>query len=173
MEKEQAIHLANLFDLRTKAISSTFEINKLITRGGRLPQFHQWTNDKSVVAGYNVMKLGENNLYFLFIDWHRNDNYYLVIYSANKSTTYAEIQQIVEYEGHPHLLWKYNPLKRDGKNQQRKAYFKQVFGSTFVHIPMPTSSTEVDTFLNDLFKLSANRLKADRIPDVFPLLDLP
>lgn len=170
MEKNQAIALSNLLeDWSVESISPAFEINKLEVMDERLAGFHQWTNGKPVIAGYNILKIGEKNLYFLFIDWHRNDNYYLVIYSGNKATTHAEIQHIVEYEGKAHLLWKYNPLKRDGRNLQRKAYFKQIFGSLSIHIPLPTSSIEVESFLQNVFKLCANRVKADQIVNVFPI----
>jgi hypothetical protein len=169
MEKNQAIKLAKLFDSYGKTLSMEFEINQLETRGDRLPQFHQWANGKPVVAGFHITKMGESNHYFLLIDWHRNDNYYLVIYAGNKATTLAEIQQVVEHDGKLQLHWKYNPLKRDGKNLQRKAYFKQVFGSTSVHIPLPTSDKEVEKFLDQLFILCANRVKADRIVEVFSI----
>lgn len=170
MEKKQAMQLAHLFDSYSKSISMKFEINKLETNGDRLPHFHQWTNGKPVVAGYNITKIGEKNHYFIFIDWHRNENYYLVIYSDNKSTTLAEIQHVLEEEnGDTHLNWKYNPLKRDGQNLQRKAYFKQIFGSTTVHIPLPKSPSEVEGLIDQIFQLCANRVKADQIVDVFSI----
>lgn len=169
MEKKQAIEITDLFNSWSNSFSPTYEIDQLETKGERLSRFHQWANGKPVIAVYNVIKIGENNLYFLFIDWHRNDNYYLVIYSPNKSTTFAEIHQVVNNNGKLQLHWKYNPLKRDGMNQQRKAYFKQVFGSTSVYISLPASSGEVEPFINQLFSLCSNRVKADAIVDVFQL----
>ena len=76
-------------------------------------------------------------------------------------------RQIQEIDGVPHIVWSYMPLKRDGKNDQRKAYFKQMFGSTTVQIKLPASSLEVEVFLGQLFKLCQNRIKADRIVEVF------
>jgi hypothetical protein len=170
MEKKQAIEIIELFESWIKSNSVTFEIDRLELRGGGLSQFHQWTNGKPVAAGYNIAQISENyNLYFLFIDWHRKDNYYLVIYSPNKSTTHAEIHEVVEFEKKLQLHWKYNPLKRDGKNLQRKVYFKQVFGSTSVYIPLPSSTEQVENFINQLFRLCANRVKADGIVDVFQM----
>jgi hypothetical protein len=170
VEKRQALEIIGLLERWTKSNPLNYEIDKLELSGECLPQFHQWTNGKPVAAGYNIAKLGEHNsLYFLFIDWHRKDNYYLVIYSPSKSTTHAEIQEVVEYEGSLQLHWKYNPLKRDGKNLQRKAYFKQMFGSTSVYIPLPISAEEVENFIKQLFRLCANRVKADGIVDVFQL----
>ncbi|HYK72637.1 MAG TPA: hypothetical protein VEV44_05855 [Pseudoneobacillus sp.] len=168
MERYQAVELSGLIEAWGNSHALKFQLEKLVTVNDRLKNFHQWTKDKPVVAGYHIAKLGENHYYFLFIDWHRNDNYYLVIYSQNKSTTLAEIRQIVEYDDQIQLEWKYNPLKRDGKNDQRKAYFKQVFGSTTIYIPLPSTREEVENFINQLFKLCANRVKADRIVEVFP-----
>ena len=50
---------------------------------------------------------------------------------------------------------------------QRKAYFKQMFGSTTVQIKIPQTLLEVEGFLNQLFRLCQNRIKADKIVDVF------
>ncbi|HEY2422197.1 MAG TPA: hypothetical protein VGI04_12300 [Neobacillus sp.] len=167
MEKNQANTLANFIG---KTKSSIYQIKKLETVGGTLPKFHQWTNGKKTLAGYEVTKVDSDTSYFfLFIDWHRNDNYYLVIYAHDRSTTVAEIQQIKELEGIPHFVWMYKPFKRDGKNDQRKAFFKQMFGSTTVEIKLPSSSLEVDDFFSQAFKLCQNRIKADRIVDVFEI----
>ena len=165
MEKEQAIFLANCIE---SSNSSIYEIKKLEITGGSLQKFHQWTNGKPTLAAYEVTRPDrDTGYYFLFIDWHRNDNYYLVIYAHDRSTTCAEIRQIQEIDGVPHIVWGYKPFKRDGKNDQRKAYFKQMFGSTTVQIKLPSSLLEVEVFLGQLFKLCQNRLKADRIVDVF------
>lgn len=165
MEKDQAIFLSNCIE---KSTSSLFEIKKLSIKNGFLPGFHQWTNGKKVISGFEITRPETNTSYFfLFIDWHRNENYYLVIYTHNKSTTVAEIRQMEMIDEVPNLIWKYNPLKRDGMNQERKAYFKQTFGSTLFQIPLPKSSTDTESFFKQLFKLCQNRLKADKITEVF------
>ncbi|MEH7307705.1 hypothetical protein [Neobacillus drentensis] len=165
MEKEQALILANFIDNST---SAAFEIKTLEISGGSLVKFHQWANGKPTIAAFEVTRPdNESGYYFVFIDWHRNDNYYLVIYAHDRSTTCAEIRQIQEIDGSPHIVWTYKPFKRDGKNDQRKAYFKQMFGSTNVQIKLPSSPLEVDVFLKQLFKLCQNRIKADRIVEVF------
>jgi hypothetical protein len=165
VEKYQAEFLSNCIE---KTDSPTYEIKKLKTVGGSLPKFHQWTNRKQTLSAYEVKRIDSDTSYFfLFIDWHRNDNYYLVIYAHDKTTTIAEIRPIKEIEGIPHLVWTYKPFKRDGKNDQRKAYFKQMFGSTTVEIKLPSSSSEVEGFFNQLFQLCQNRIKADRIVEVF------
>lgn len=165
MEKDQAAYLANCIE---NAAPLLYEIKKMETVSGTLPKFHQWTNGKHTLAGFEVTRIDSNtSFYFLFIDWHRNGSYYLVIYLHNKSTTAAEIREIQEIDGIPHFIWVYRPLKRDGKNDQRRAYFKQMFGSTTVQIKLPSSSTELEKFFDQMFSLCRNRLRADKIVDIF------
>lgn len=165
MKKGQAVFLSNCIN---KSTPTLFEIKNLSTKDGLLPNFHQWTNRKKVISGYEVTELDTNASYFfIFIDWHRNENYYLVIYTHNKRTTLAELRDIDMENGYPHLIWRYNPLKRDGMNQERKAYFKQTFGSTTIQIPLPKSSSDIDLFFKSLFSLCQKRLKADKIIEIF------
>lgn len=165
MKKDEAVFMA---DLIKESRPAAYEINKMEIVNGMLPRFHQWTNGKKTIAGFDVTRVdSDTSYYYLFIDWHRNDNYYLVIYLHNKSTTAAELRMVEQVDGSSHIVWKYNPLKRDGKNDQRKAYFKQMFGSTTVQIKVPASTFEVKEFFEQLFKLCQNRIKADKIVDVF------
>ncbi|MFF2449551.1 hypothetical protein ACFVSW_21135 [Neobacillus sp. NPDC058068] len=165
MEQEQALFLANCIE---KSPPAAYEIKKLETVGGTLPKFHQWTNGKKTLAAYEVTRPAtETGYYFVFIDWHRNDIYYLVIYAHDKKTTVAELRQVEEIDEAQQIVWSYKPFKRDGKNDQRKAYFKQMFGSTTVHIKLPAAAMEVESFFEQVFKLCQNRIKADRIVDVF------
>ncbi|MGV3467403.1 MAG: hypothetical protein ACO1OT_19210 [Heyndrickxia sp.] len=166
MEKNIAIYISNQIDDCIKNNHTSYDISKMGIVGNTIHGFHQWTNGKRIIAGYHISKPEESGYYLLFIDWHRNDRYYLVIYPQNKSTTLAELQNISELDGNEVITWKYNPLKRDGKNHERKAYFKQLFGSTTIHIPIPTSYDEVGTFFDELISLCQKRIKADRIVDV-------
>lgn len=167
MDKKMAAYLCKQVDDCMKNNQTSYDIARMNTVNGTIYGFHQWTNGKSIIAGYHIAKPEEAGYYLLFIDWHRNDRYYLVIYPQNKSTTLAELQNISELEGKEVITWKYNPLKRDGKNQERKAYFKQLFDSTIIHIPIPTSCNEVGTFFDQLISLCQKRIRADRIVDIF------
>lgn len=165
MNKDEALNLA---DLIKKSRPAAYEITKMETVNESLPQFHQWTNGKQTLAGFEVTRIDTGtSFYFLFIDWHRTNNYYLVIYLHNKSTTAAELRVIEEIDRTPHIVWMYKPLKRDGKNNLRKAYFKQMFGSTTVQIKIPASPLDVEEFFNQSFRLCQNRIKADKIVDIF------
>ncbi|MET0787159.1 MAG: hypothetical protein ABWY25_10675 [Paenisporosarcina sp.] len=166
MEKEQAINISNYLERWNESGAATYELTKLATPNNTLINFHQWANRKPVIAAFDVNRLGHDRYYFLLIDWHRNDNYYLVIYTHNKSTTIAELNQTIEEDGETFFSWKYNPLKRDGKNGIRKSYFKQTHGTTTMKIPMPSSVLKTETFLDQLFKLCQNRVRADRIVEI-------
>jgi hypothetical protein len=169
VEKQQALMITNVMDEWMRNPSGSYEIQKLQLIDKQLLNFHQWTKGKNVLAGYHVTRQDEGSYYFLFIDWHRNDNFYLVIYMQNKSTTVAEIQRTEIIKEVQHLSWTYNPLKRDGKNDIRKAYFKQVFGSLSIQVPVPLSTNDVELFFDHLFKLCHNRLRADRAVEIFNL----
>lgn len=169
MEKQLAINVSTQINEWLKTNNSLYEIQKIETTLGTLHNFQQWTDGKPIIAAYHIQKIEEENYYLLFIDWHRSNKYYLVIYVGNKSTTAAEIREISEINEKPYLVWKYNPLKRDGKNQERKTYFKQVFGSLSVTIPLPVNPTEVEVFFDELYKLCRNRMRADRITEVFDI----
>ena len=164
MEKKQAVIISNF--LESWNDSTTYEISKLATPNDTLIQFHQWANKKPVISAFEISKPGENRYYFLFIDWHRNDNYYLVIYAHDKSTTIAELNRTIEEDGARFLSWKYNPLKRDGKNDVRKSYYTQTFGSTTMKIPLPIAVSEMEGFVDQLFKLCHNRVRADHIVEI-------
>jgi hypothetical protein len=169
LEKEQVISIIKVLDEWAEKPSVKYEVQKLQLTDNQLPDFHQWTEGKAVLAAFSVSIPEENGYHFLFIDWHRNDNYYLVIYAQNKSTTVAEIQRAAVVDKIPHLTWTYNPLKRDGKNDIRKSYFKQTFGSLSVQVPLPLKSKEVALFFDRLFKLSHNRMRADQAHEIFDL----
>ncbi|PGZ88967.1 hypothetical protein [Bacillus sp. AFS029533] len=167
MKKEFAINISNQIKNWMVSNNSLFNIEEIPTTFNTLQNFQQWTNGKPIVSAFHLRKVEEESYYLLLIDWHRNENFYLVIYVENKSTTAAEIREIREQDGQFSLIWKYNPLKRDGKNAERKAYFKQAFGSLEVEIPIPSTPNEVERFFNDLYKLCRNRQSADRIIDQY------
>jgi hypothetical protein len=155
LEKEKVIFISNCIEQTT---SSLYEIKKLDTTVKNfLPGFQK---GKEAFSGFEVTGLDSDTTYrFIFIQ-SQNENYHLVIYSQNKKAI-AELKEIELIDGEPYLVWKYNPLKRDGMNQERKAYFKKTFGSTTIQILLPRSSSDIETFFNQLFTLCQNRQEAD------------
>lgn len=165
MEKVDALQLCEHLQQFNEPIS--YEITQLKKDGNTLRNFHQWTNGKPIIEAFTISKPGEESYYFLLIDWHRKGNWYLVVYTYNKSTTVCEIQQTVNTSDGKALLWKYNPLKRDGKNEIRKSYFIKLNGSPSMQLDLPTSTHNVKPFLDKVFNLCRSRIQADQSPALF------
>ena len=163
MEKHTAKELARYISQYSEQHHIPFEITPLHKDGSFLKGFHQWVEGKEVVDGFRVTKMGGDTYFVVLIDWHRNQKFYLVLYTHDKSTTVAEIREIIEHNGKVTFTWKYNPLKRDGRNAERKAFFKKYFGELRVQITFPRSSEEVEGFLQELFLLARNRILADQL----------
>ncbi|SDX79903.1 hypothetical protein [Paenibacillus sp. CF384] len=171
MEKQEAAVLSEWIERSSVGPVEAYDVTRISMDGLPLSNFHQWSNGKPLVNAYHIARTIGGALYVLFIDWHRNDNYYMVIYAGDKSTTHAEIQKLVyDREGiASHLRWTYNPMKRDGGNAVRKAYFKQQWGGLATTIPIlgALRENEADLFYDALFELVEKRLRADKAPELF------
>ncbi|MCL6571825.1 MAG: hypothetical protein K6T88_09095 [Bacillus sp. (in: Bacteria)] len=156
MEKEQVVFLSNGMEQSNLTL---FEIKKLDTTVKNfLPGFQK---GKEAISGFEVTKR-DNKISYLITFIHTGENYYLVVYSQNKKAM-AELKNIEMIDGNPYIVWKYNPAKRDGKNQERKDYFKENFGPPNRQIPIPKTSSDIESFIGELFALCQNRLEADDI----------
>ncbi|HJV17413.1 MAG TPA: hypothetical protein VJ546_08550 [Bacillales bacterium] len=156
LEKEQVIFLSNGME---QTNLSLFDIKKLdVTIKNFLPGFQK---GKEAISGFEVTNR-DINISYIFTFIHSEENYYLVIYSKNKKAV-VELKNVEMIDGNSYIVWKYSPAKRDGKNQERKDYFEKHFGSTIRQILIPKSSSEIETFVGELFTLSQSRLKADNI----------
>ncbi|SEO55519.1 hypothetical protein SAMN05518847_108239 [Paenibacillus sp. OV219] len=177
MERAEAEAIADWMRRYSEAEAvDTYDVTRISSGGAPLQGFHQWANGKPLVDAFHVSRpLVGGALYVLFIDWHRNDNYYLVLYAGDKSTTHAEIQKLVYDEGGQpsHLRWTYNPLKRDGGNAVRKAYFKQQWGELMMTIPVlgALGEEEIGCFFDAIFDVVDRRLRADRAPELLDEFD--
>jgi hypothetical protein len=156
LEKEQVIFLSNGLEQTNLTL---FDIKKLdVTIKNFLPGFQK---GKEVISGFEVTKR-DHHISYIFTFIHSDENYYLVIYSKNKKAV-VELKNVEMMDGNPYIVWKYNPAKRDGKNQERKDYFINHFGSTIRQILIPKSPSEIEAFIGELFALCQSRLKADNL----------
>jgi len=133
--------------------------------GETVSSFHQWTDNKQVLDLSLINSSSGDRHFFMIIDWREDNNdYFLIIYPENKSGLIAELHETVEVEGiGESLTWKYIPRKQDGRNSERKDYFEHYFGSLTVNVALPKTSTDVIDFIDDIFALCNNRLKADEL----------
>jgi len=128
-----------------------------------LSGFHQWADSKEFEGGFLIENQNGSNIWLLLIKWNEVNDFYVVLFPENKQGPVAEIHEVVS-EGKESLLkWRYKPSKRDGKNEERKAYFAKYFLGLEVFISIPDKVGEVSDFLNELLSLSENREKADNL----------
>ncbi len=103
----------------------------------------------------------EDRYWFLFVKWAETRGYYLVIFPAKRGSPLAELWRLEQGRAGREFVWKYGPVKRDGRNQERKRRFEALAGRQEQRIPIPEQVGGVSVFLNDLFDLAANRQAAD------------
>jgi hypothetical protein len=128
-----------------------------------LTGFHQWADSKEFEGGFLIETTSGSNIWVLLINWNdeNGNGFYVVLFPEDRAGPIAEIHEIVEDSSGRLLKWRYKPSKRDGQNEDRKAYFERYFLSLEVFISVPSTIEEVSDFLNELVSLAENRSKAD------------
>jgi len=134
-----------------------------------LTQFHSFADGKPCLGAYLIEKSGVTKLWFLLIDWKKNENYYLTIYSEDKQQVLAELHSDQDLKEPSELYWKYIPRKRDGKNDLRKQVFKTQCRSLELTVSLPGKDITVDEFFDDIFNLIKVRLASDDTKIKFPI----
>ena len=173
MDSSLAQRLATL--VREGGASSTiFEL--VGERQCPLTNFQRWANNKECLGAFNLLCKQDNGRYwFLFIEW-REGQFYLVVYPQDRSGPKLELHQIERKGGKSYLKWTYSPRLQDGRNhkdarerrritrennEKRKLRFTNIAGSIDQRVSIPEDSQTPDNFINQVFALVRNRLKAD------------
>ena len=161
MKKEVAINILDYLVKYGEECPSDYNIS-LLNEDEYIDGFHQWVDGKDILGIVNISN-NDTVYYFTFIEWSsRNDgNYYIVIFSKNKSDTLAELHEVKEEYNSNNIEWKYIPRKQDGKNQERKECFKKYYGDVVKRIEVPRNLYEIEEFLNHMFDLVDKRKKSD------------
>jgi hypothetical protein len=134
-----------------------------IREGRPLRSFHQWVDGKSLVSADRVDRGDGRHLILLLIDWAETGEFYCVVFPENRSGPLAEIWSVRHGAGAENLVWTYKPVKRDGHNGRRLAYFRRHVGDTTMTLEVPATAWDVRRFLDDVCALVDNRLKADML----------
>lgn len=143
-------------------LENSCHIEEIIKPNEEITKFHEWVDNKEH-TGILKISINEKEYFLAFIDWQENGNYYIVIFDKKHIDTLAEIHSINEKN---EFVWKYQPTKRDHKNDLRKQKFISYYGSNKISICMPTNIYEVKNFINELLKLVEIRQEADNIEKV-------
>ena len=137
---------------------------------GTLSGFHQWADSRPCEGAFLVRAPNNTSVWLVIVDWKRSSNFYVVLFPESKAGPIAELHEWIEEDEELTLRWTYSPTKRDGKNQERKAYFQEAFLSTDVSISLPSTKRGVGDFLAELFTLAESRRKADDLDEDRPAL---
>lgn len=160
--------LAQFIDKNQTLVQPSYTIEASIAGGKISPGFHQWADGNLTHGGFLIRNLEGNAYWLVFIDWKGDNDYYLILFNENHNKPIAEIHQVNITQFGEEFSWDYRPVKRDGKNAQRKDYFTEYFYDTNVRISLPKYPSELMDFLDELFYLAENRIKADELDSNLP-----
>ena len=162
MKQELAKRIAIAIEAFKSGPSARFVQIRRIPRGV-IDGFHHWANGAPIEGGYLFhRRLDGQRLWLLLIEWNPSYGFYVVVFPEDQRGPIVEAHHIEEGPSRKLLKWRYAPVKRDGKNRQRREFFESLYGTTSVLIPVPTSKDEVEDFLFEVFQLAERRLLADQ-----------
>ena len=150
--------------MKSNLVKEMYEA-KIYSDGRKVRGFHEWADNRKVIGIISLhSKAYEEMLYFLILEWGRKDDIYLVIFPSNRSGPLIEIHNLEVADLRiPTFKWKYSPSKHDGRNKARKTYFQKHFISTDVNINFPPDVSSTPQFIDEIFQLVENRLRADEL----------
>lgn len=164
MQKKAAKNIVDLLDKSSDFANTKFVIEEIL-EGDYLEDFHQWADFKSHLGSFLIRKEDDKTaLWFVFNQWNPNHGYYLIVFPENRKGPLIEIQKKDDED----LKWRYKPSKRDGKNSERKEYFREYFGDVEVTVSVPKNTWEVVDFIEDIFQLTDVRVKSDELSEDLP-----
>lgn len=142
-----------------------YEVNR-VQAGTPLQDFHQWANGKPLIAADHVRRGPDESLLTLLIDWRAQGQWYLIACSPTTRAPLAELWREEIDDSIHNLVWRYKPVKRDGRNEERLEYFRRHVGDLTMRLAVPETRDNSTRFVDDLFDVVDNRLRADELdPD--------
>ena len=163
MDRRYTKQIASLLSSVANSGDTRYKLAKKIN-SRKLTGFHQWADGHTYDGAFLFKDQEGHGLWIVLIDWRGQNNFYVVLFPESKSGPVAEIHKIInERSTEAVLSWRYSPSKRDGRNEERKEYFRENFLSDEVQISVPRRVDDVDGFIEELFSLAGSRLKADEL----------
>jgi hypothetical protein len=167
MKRTTAARIAKYLQVWAGRDGGPFKVRRL--RAAKpLVGFHQWADGKPLISADHIEREDGDSILCLVIDWKRIGAWYIV---ACSSTTHAPLAEVWRESGDGELLsldWTYKPAKRDGRNPERTEYFRAHVGDLTMNLSVPSSGELSPRFMDDLFALVDNRLKADQLSEDEP-----
>lgn len=169
MKRTTASQIADHLQRRAAKPSSGFRIRR-IRKSKPLDGFHDWADGKPLLAADHIERDDGVSLVCLVIDWQQSGEWYIVACSDKTHAPQAEIWRETTSSNVISLEWRYKPAKRDGRNAERTQYFRAHVGDITMDLSVPEPADDSSRFVEDLFALVDNRVKADDLskdePDI-------
>lgn len=156
--------------LADKRLLGQFDGRVLHAGRNTVSGFHSWVDGKPTLGIVRLIDpVTELTLHFAITAWRSPDEYYVALFSGNKTSVYGELWKCVRREGGDALKWQYSPSKRDGHNAERKEYFAKHYGGLEVLIELPQGAQDAEEFVRDCFIFAQNRIRADELSGTPPV----
>lgn len=163
MRKATAQRISTYLSERTSEGSPGFSIERL-QEGRPLDGFHQWVDGKQLLSADRIRRDEDGTVILcLLIEWRPTEEWYAVVFDQARHAPLAEIGRELQVDDIISLEWQYKPAKQDGRNPERVAYFRNHVGDRTLQISVPDPGERSLRFVEDLFGLVENRLKADEL----------
>lgn len=167
MKRTTASQIAKYLQQLATRPKSGFSIRR-IGGGKPLESFHQWVDGKRLIAAHDIKRYDGESLVFLLIEWRRNGHWYLAVCESTTHHPLAEVWRESRVDDLVSLDWTYKPAKRDGRNSERTDYFRTHVGDLTMRLAVPSADEDDARFVDDVFTLVDNRLRADDLAEEEP-----
>jgi len=156
MNSKQAQNISDLLLEYSKLKNPSFNISE-IKDETIINNFHPFANGNTQFGTFLIHDT-ERSYWLSVINWNKPGSFHIVVFPENRSSPLLEIHNV----SNKNFIWKYSPAKQDGKNTDRKDYFKSQYGSLEAKIKYPENIEQIENFLTDIFSITELRIKSDK-----------
>jgi hypothetical protein len=96
------------------------------------------------------------------VNWKPNfeDQWAVVLFDEGEQAILEAFTHVSEELVVPEFRWAYQPRKRDGRNEERKARFVEALGETTIRLPVPVSAEQLTGFIDAATRIADTRRHA-------------
>lgn len=100
------------------------------------------------------------------VNWKPNfeDQWAVVLFDEGEQAILEAFTHVSEELVVPEFRWAYQPRKRDGRNEERKARFVEALGETTIRLPVPVSAEQLTGFIDAATRIADTRRHAESLP---------
>ena len=158
MDRMQAEKIVQVIEAAME-LGSQLTITKMNLVDNRVVGFHQFINSRDTVGAFEIEASDKQKYYLFFVPWYLDERYSLVLHALGFKEALIGANDVRDQVIH----WRYKPTKQDGRNEERRHKFIEEYLSIKAELRVPQVASEVEEFLNELFKIARARMQAQRV----------